>query len=1206
MTGGAEYTFVPWVRDGYRPRDDGGTIRVELSVEGRGDGDSKTKDVGVDLSLYGPGEVTGIDRRQVIRTEPTPGTSDFPPNHFPIVEFDRPELPWLFSPEIKDDDGKLRPWMCLITVEQTDGVTLSTAPDDGGAVLAIDDPASPADHLPDPTESWAWTHAQVVGDDDTDGALEANRADTTLSRLLSPRDLDAETDYYACVVPTYEAGRLAGIGEDPFEHDDEGNRIDVTGDAWDLEEPPERIRLPVYYHWEFSTGKSGDFEALVRRLEPSVLEDVGVRQVDAGDPGPEALGPEALDHDGEVVTVEGAMQSFDISTDSYTYQDELVELVGQASALAPETAVADTDGTDRILGPPIYGQWPPAADEIPDEGDEPTWLRELNEDPRYRAPAAFGTDVVQDQQEQLMAEAWRQVGDIREANKLLRRARLARGASQQIHDRLDELDPAAVLSLTEPAHRRTIDEGMGQTVAATVKNSALPAAVLSPAFRRITRPNGPLSRRIGGIRRERIVEEVNDGTITLGDDGTPADGTQVIDADLAENVCSTALGRSGEDSDWEVLGEAGEGTLEAIVETLGSRCQVVRERTQAAMNAYEGPALDRLRTFLSHLESVCDEDRGGLLGSLASGVAAEDWSLVDVTLGKIARRLSEATDDHEALQTLSQSDPALAAVLEEDPGVTTAYEEFRAMFAVVRLRIVVEVLFEDACTTAREQLAALDVDHSEAKRAVAELEDLCTALCGDEKGTAGSVTQLRNSVALGAVEDIRAVVARMARILALAEARLAVVADHANGNGQPLSETCEQIEWYVTLVRRRLADAPTDPVADALAGSACPRPTPDASPKLDLERTAEAVREATDPAETIPERMAARLGGLEIRDRTDPLAQIMAHPEFDEPMYAPLRDLSQENLVPGVGDVPLDSVGVLETNPAFVEAYLLGLNHEMARELRWREYPTDLRGTYFRQFWDPAGRDPELTGEEKWDIEYVHRWADDYDLGDNYTEKMDAKGKAADGEETDGDGTDDAGDDEEGSSGRLVLLVRGALFDRYPNTHVYAAKGDSAEDEDHLTRTPLLPDPFDDDVEGTVEHPIFRGTLDPDVTFFGFDIDEDEALSDPEDEDDHGWFFVIEEPPSGPSFGLEVDEDRDEDAEWTWQNLTWNDVTAESYVSVVDETPSSDDSNDVPEELPESHDWAKNGAHMGSITWIRPFRAAIHADNMIPEDGEPT
>ena len=37
---------------------------------------------------------------------------------------------------------------------------------------------------------------------------------------------------------------------------------------------------------------------------------------------------------------------------------------------------------------------------------------------------------------------------------------------------------------------------------------------------------------------------------------------------------------------------------------------------------------------------------------------------------------------------------------------------------------------------------------------------------------------------------------------------------------------------------------------------------------------------------------------------------------------------------------------------------MAGLNHEMARELLWRGYPTDQRGTVFRRFWDRAGAVP--------------------------------------------------------------------------------------------------------------------------------------------------------------------------------------------------------------------------------------------------------
>ena len=68
-------------------------------------------------------------------------------------------------------------------------------------------------------------------------------------------------------------------------------------------------------------------------------------------------------------------------------------------------------------------------------------------------------------------------------------------------------------------------------------------------------------------------------------------------------------------------------------------------------------------------------------------------------------------------------------------------------------------------------------------------------------------------------------------------------------------------------------------------------------------------------------------------------------------MYEPLKEKSQDLLLPGLDKVDPETVVGLRTNRAFVEAYMIGLNFEMGRELLWRGYPTDQRGTYFRRFW---------------------------------------------------------------------------------------------------------------------------------------------------------------------------------------------------------------------------------------------------------------
>ena len=115
------------------------------------------------MRLYGPGDVTGIDPQQVVRTEPRHLATDFEPNYFPAIEFDRPDFPWLFTPAKADAAGKLRPWLCLVVVRKQEGVTLRTDRNLPLPVLEIKAPARPERELPDLSESWAWAHAQVIG-----------------------------------------------------------------------------------------------------------------------------------------------------------------------------------------------------------------------------------------------------------------------------------------------------------------------------------------------------------------------------------------------------------------------------------------------------------------------------------------------------------------------------------------------------------------------------------------------------------------------------------------------------------------------------------------------------------------------------------------------------------------------------------------------------------------------------------------------------------------------------------------------------------------------------------------------------------------------------------------------------------------------------------------------------------------------------------
>jgi hypothetical protein len=264
----AQYQFLAWVRQGAAnafkniappvkdlSRGDGqplGSLPVALKIN---TGDP----LPIDVRVYGPGDVTGLDPRTIIRVDPPRFSADFEPNYLAAIEFDPPDFPWLFTPAAAGDKGRLRPWLVLVVVRPIENTHLTSIPGQTLPVLT-----APLSELPDLSESWAWAHAQVVQPDAGQPVEQilAGLPEQNLSRLICPRRLQPATHYLACLVPAFEAGRKAGLGEEVTQADQ-----DVLKPAW--EAPLVEVRLPVYYHWEFTTGVGGDFESLARKLHGS-------------------------------------------------------------------------------------------------------------------------------------------------------------------------------------------------------------------------------------------------------------------------------------------------------------------------------------------------------------------------------------------------------------------------------------------------------------------------------------------------------------------------------------------------------------------------------------------------------------------------------------------------------------------------------------------------------------------------------------------------------------------------------------------------------------------------------------------------------------------------------------------------------------------------------------------------------------------------
>ena len=431
------------------------------------------------LALRGPGDIIGFDGRAISRTWPTANDQTAEPNYFALAEVRDADLPWRYSPEPTSGD-RLTPWLCLIVVADSEIAPLVSATRDRPlAALTVND----AGALPDLTQAWAWAHAQIIGsptapatdfDAATVASLLASAPQLLSARLLCPRKLDPQTQYLACIVPTFERGRLAGLGQ-PVDH------VDRSTPAWTGAAP---VTLPVYYSWRFQTGQPGDFASLARLLVPraTLPSRVWERDLAVSAPG---VSPPAW----QVVGLQGALRTLDATPPPWSALDTQ----GFTAKLLPLV-----NGTSRtVLGPPLYGRWLAAASSLSTAaGAAPTWFHQLNGDPRARVAAGLGTLVVQSQQQDLLAGAWAQLDGIRAVNRRLRLTQLARELATRLHDRHFSVPGDAFVQLTQPLHGHV---RAGTTTArAQLDASPIGTGPVGAAWRRLSRPFGSL-----GLRQNR-------------------------------------------------------------------------------------------------------------------------------------------------------------------------------------------------------------------------------------------------------------------------------------------------------------------------------------------------------------------------------------------------------------------------------------------------------------------------------------------------------------------------------------------------------------------------------------------------------------------------------------------------------------------------------------------------------------------------------
>jgi hypothetical protein len=518
-----QYTFLSWYRKGLVNYVDSvdtigatGPIGMPSIKFGLELNDDSSNVIEKDIDIFGPGHITGVNERVIIKTFPENNVTNAPWANLAYVEFYEEDFPWRYTPA-KADGNRLRPWVSLLVLKEGE---FSIRFDPNAPLPYIDLPMLLEDSTPNPAldipsdNIWAWAHVQInkaLQTDKTDVSKHADltneidelirsNPDVALSRLVCPRKLEAEAKYTAFLIPSFEVGRLAGLGED-------ASTTEILRSSWtstDLNTAAKK--MPFYHHWTFSTGEDGDFETLAQKLKPKSIQNVTPKTLNI-----ESLTTHFYDEimaQRPFATSPNTTKKIDIDTaltpQVYTLDDwpqkgtsDAFVLFGIAVDLNKQVGTKNaSELEDPVVNiPPLYGQhYINLTNLMPN-----TWLQESNLNPRDRAITALGASIVKKNQDTFMTQAWAKIGEIQEINKRIYQAQLGKVVNSQIYERHIVRNPESeILAQTKNLHTKIPSQTIGslQTIHKEIKESNLGLSATNSGFLKLRHSSGKVGKKL--------------------------------------------------------------------------------------------------------------------------------------------------------------------------------------------------------------------------------------------------------------------------------------------------------------------------------------------------------------------------------------------------------------------------------------------------------------------------------------------------------------------------------------------------------------------------------------------------------------------------------------------------------------------------------------------------------------------------------------
>lgn len=408
---------------------------------------TSTAPVSIGYELFGPGDVERLGGATVIRRFPVPGTSDAEQTKLVHVEFQAVDLPWRYTPEAVAG-GHLKPWLVLVVGERAAEQIVERP--DGRVGIG---PFTQSKHVL--ADSHLWAHVHHVDDHH-------------VSRVVSPLDLAAQTQYVACLVPAF---------------------ADDGSPAWSVATAGTVVVVDCYDRWTFRTGPAGDFPDLAAMLHKADLAAISAA---SGTPFGRADVEYSHRSDGtrSVLPTAGALRL--PPTPDPDPADAPVDPPIAVEVTHLSDRIVTPDGRGVVTAPRYDAAFVSAATQAayPQGG----WVDQLRSDPRARGAAGLGAWNAIAWQDRIASAAATKVGELAVADDRIRHVALGVEASRSLWRRRvppltgGETSAAAVLDVLGPALGR-LPTGSGTVLDYVAgRTPRLARALFSSAARRALRP----------------------------------------------------------------------------------------------------------------------------------------------------------------------------------------------------------------------------------------------------------------------------------------------------------------------------------------------------------------------------------------------------------------------------------------------------------------------------------------------------------------------------------------------------------------------------------------------------------------------------------------------------------------------------------------------------------------------------------------------